>query len=242
MSVSLETLEKLAQYDTPTICNAIELFETRPRDHGYMNTSIRSRFPDLLPMVGFAATVSFRASGLPSKAEGYVSVPSQIQQFETLPGPPVVVVQDLDNQPVGATFGEMMCRAYQTFGSVGLITSGAGRDLDQVRELRYPVFTGSTICSHGYCHLLNIGTPVYVGGLYVKQGELLHGDLNGVTTIPLEIASELADVAAECVEAERGQIEFSERKGEKHCDEFVEVIKDAIQLFEKIRSRVSRKQ
>ena len=41
----------------------------------------------------------------------------------------MVVFQDLDDPPVSATFGEGMCSTYQAFGSVGLITSGGGRDI-----------------------------------------------------------------------------------------------------------------
>jgi 4-hydroxy-4-methyl-2-oxoglutarate aldolase len=242
LSISIQTLEKLARFDTATICNAIELFEVRPRDHGYMNAAIRCCFPELRPMVGFAATAAFRASGLPATGNAYGRLADQIQQFESLPGPAVVVFQDLDCPPVGATFGEMMCRTYQSFGSVGLITTGGARDLDQVHPLRYPVFSNSVICSHGYSHLMNIGAPVHVGGLYIRQGDLIHGDRNGVTTIPLDIAAEVGDVAGEFSAAERLLIEFTEREGEKRHDDFVSVIKEMDLEFKKIQSRVSRKQ
>jgi regulator of RNase E activity RraA len=86
---------------------------------------------------------------------------------------------------------------------VGLITSGAGRDLDQIRPERYPLFTSGTICSHGYNHIPDIHVPVRVAGLTVYPDDLLHGDLNGVTTIPKEIVSELVEVADEFVAAER---------------------------------------
>jgi hypothetical protein len=46
-----------------------------------------------------------------------------------------MVFQDLDDPPVGATFGEVMCSVYQAYGSVGLVTSGGGRDLLQVEAL-----------------------------------------------------------------------------------------------------------
>ncbi len=241
MSISIETIKKLGRFDTPTICNAIELFEVRPRNQGYMNATITCRFPELPPMVGFAATAAFRASGPPASGDGYGSLADQIKQFESLPGPVVVIFQDLDRPSVAANFGEMMCRSYQAFGSVGIITSGAGRDLDQIQPLRFSVFTRSIICSHGNHQLLNIGLPVHVGGLYVRQGDLLHGDRNGVTTIPVDIASEVADVAAEFAAAERLLIEFSEREGEKRIDELVAVIKEIELKFETIRARVSRK-
>lgn len=189
-------LAELARYDTPTICNVIELFDIRPRNRGYMDQRVRCNFPDFPPMVGYAATAAFRSDAPPAGGDAYGSIQKQLEQFAQLPGPAVVVFQDLDDPPAAAVFGEVMCSSYQGFGSAGLITNGAGRDIEQVRALKYPIFTGSTICSHGYCHILHIGLPVRVGGLMVTTGELLHGDSNGVTNIPLEIAAEVAQVAA----------------------------------------------
>jgi len=44
---------------------------------------------------------------------------------------------------------------------------------------------------HGYCHFESIKVPVRVGGLTINPGDLLHGDCNGVVTIPIEIAAEV---------------------------------------------------
>src|SRR5262245_9485945 len=169
--ITKSTLQKLGQFDTPTICNVIELFEVRPFTDGYMDGRIRAAFPEMAPMVGFAATAAFRSAAVPEKGS-YVALESQVEQFAKLAGPSVVVFQDLDDPPVGATFGEVMCSTYKAFGSVGLITSGGGRDLLQVRALGYPVFTGSTICSHAYCQTFDVGRPVRVGGLVVRTGDL----------------------------------------------------------------------
>ena len=188
MTITKETLAKLAKYDTPTICNVIELFDIRPRNRGYMDNRVKCNFPELPPIVGFAATACFRSDAPPAGGDAYGSIGTQLDQFAKLPGPPIVVFQDLDDPPAAAVFGEVMCSTYQAFGSPGLITNGAGRDLEQVRALKYPVFTGSTICSHGYCHMLHLGLPVRVGSLMVNQADLLHGDANGVTSIPPEIA------------------------------------------------------
>jgi regulator of RNase E activity RraA len=101
-----------------------------------------------------------------------------------------------------ATFGEVMCTTYKTFGAAGLITSGAGRDLDQVAPLQFPCFTSGTICAHGYCHMPALNVAVQVGGVTIHPGDLLHGDRNGVTTIPHEIASAVAHACAEYMAAE----------------------------------------
>jgi regulator of RNase E activity RraA len=238
MTITRETLAKLRRFDTPTICNVIELFDVRPRDAGYMDGRIRAGFPELEPMAGFAGTAAFRSGAPPVGGDAYGSFDRQVEAYGELPGPPVMVFQDLDDPPVAATFGEVMCSVYQAFGSVGLITSGGGRDLLQVKALDYPVFTGSTICAHAYCHILHVGLPVRVGGLTVKQGDLLHGDANGVTDIPIEIAAEVADLAGPFVEAEKIVLDYVHSPGEKTVAGLREARNEFLAVVEKLRAGI----
>ena len=240
MTIAKETLDKLATFDTPTICNIIELFDIRPRNQGYMDGRIQCNFPDFPPIVGFAITTQFRSDAPPAGGDAYGSIQAQLTEFEKLPGPPIVVFQDVDDPPVSAVFGEVMCSTYQAFGSVGLITNGGGRDLEQVQELKYQVFTGSTICSHGYCHMLHVGLPVRVGGLMVNQGDLLHGDANGVTNIPPEIASEVADIGDEFVASEAIMLDYVKAPGEKKVARFSELREEFQAVVAELKSRVSR--
>ena len=240
MPITPQTLQKLAQFDTPTICNVIELFDVRPPDAGFMDGRIRANFPELPPMVGFAATAAFRSGAPPAGGDAYGSLTDQVEAFAELPGPAVVVFQDLDDPPVGATFGEGMCSVYRAFGSTGLVTSGGGRDLDQVRALDYPVFTATTICCHAYCHILHIGLPVRVGGLVVSQGDLLHGDANGVTNVPPEIATEVADLAAEFVETEKILMDYAQGPGEKTSQGLTKVLEEFSAAVAKLSSRIRR--
>ena len=239
MTITTATLEKLAQFDTPTICNVIELFDARPRNRGYMDHRVQSNFPEMPPMVGFAATAQFRSDAPPVGGDAYGSLQAQLEQFETLQGPAVVVFQDVDDPPAAAVFGEVMCSTYRAFGSAGLVTNGAGRDLEQVRELGYPVFTGSTICSHAYCHMLHIGLPVRVGGLMVNTGDLLHGDANGVTSIPPAIAAAVGDIADEFVAAEAIMLDYVKPAGPKRRDKFNELREEFAAAVEKLKQRVA---
>lgn len=66
MSISRETLDKLTQFDTPTICNVIELFDVRPRNRGYMDGRVKCDFPELPPFVAFATTAAFRSDAPPA--------------------------------------------------------------------------------------------------------------------------------------------------------------------------------
>ena len=235
-----DVLAKLRKYDTPTICNLVELFEVRPRNTGYMDARIQSCFPELPPMVGFAATATFRASGPLRQGEAYGSLEAQIDRFGELSGPPVVVFQDLDDPSIAATFGEIMCTAYKTFGATGLVTSGTGRDLDQVRAINFPVFTNGACCSHGYVTILHVHVPVHVGGMMVYPDDLLHGDCNGITTVPHEIAAELADIGDEFVAAE-GVILDALRSGVPSLARLQEARAESQLRVAKLRAQVSHR-
>jgi regulator of RNase E activity RraA len=241
MSLGTAVLTKLAKFDTPTICNIIELFDIRPRNRGYMDARVKCNFSELPPIVGYACTAGFRADAPPVGGDAYGSIQKQLEQFAGLPGPAIVVFEDLDDPPVAAVFGEVMCSTYQSFGSAGLVTNGAGRDLEQVRALKYPVFTGSTICSHGYCHMLHLGLPVRVGGLMVNQADLLHADANGVTNIPIEIASEVADVGDEFIAAEAIILDYVKAPGKKDVAKFNELRKEFQNVAAKLQQRMSGK-
>jgi len=237
--LTADDLKLLGQYDTPTICNVIELFAVRPRNSGYMDSRIKSCFPEMPPIVGYAATATIRCDAPAAEGMVYSSMGRQLEAFSEIPGPPIVVFQDLDDPAVAATFGEIMCSSYQAFGAVGLITSGAARDLDQVRRLGFSCFSNDVICSHGYSHIVSVGMPVRVGGITVTSGDLLHADANGVTTIPHEIASEAAQVAAEFVAAEAIILDFL-KTGSKDLKQYVAVRDQALNVIAELGKRVRK--
>ncbi len=204
MSVEIPSavLDELRKYDTPTVCNVLELFEMRSRIVGYTDARIQACYPALPPMVGFATTATFRAGAPPRGGDTYMGLGAQVERIAALSGPKVVVFQDLDDPPTAATFGEIMCTTYKAFGCVGLATSGCGRDLDQVEPLKFPCFTGGTMPSHGYTQIVELEVPVRVGGVWINPGDLLHGDRNGITTIPHELAALTAEGCAGFMDAE----------------------------------------
>lgn len=238
--VSPALLKALAKYDTPTVCNVIELFEIRPRNTGYMNASIKACFPSMPPMVGYAVTSTFRSMSPPRSGDVYASMSQQVASFENLPGPAVMVYQDIDEPVVSATFGEVMCSVYKAYGAQGIITSGAGRDLEQVEKLGFPAFTTGSICSHGYCHTLAVNVPVTVGGICIYPGDLLHGDLNGVSTIPHEIASEIPDACEELAAAEKVVLDYC-RGSNLTPDGLGEARKECSALINKLSQRLRKK-
>jgi regulator of RNase E activity RraA len=237
MPPSAADLKLLAQYDTPTISNVIELFEIRPRSAGYMDVRIRSCFPEMPPIVGFASTATMRTAHPPAGGEVYSSLDEQVARFAELAGPAIVVFQDLDDPPVGATFGEIMCASYQCFGALGIVTSGPARDLDQVRRLGFAAFSDGVVSSHSYSHITSIHQAVRVGGMEVRPGDLLHADANGVCSIPVEIASQVAEAAAEFVTAESVVIDFA-RTGNRDAKAYSEARRETVRLIAALGQRL----
>ena len=237
--LSPEQLDELRRYDTPTICNVIEVFNVRPRNTGYMNDTIKACFPEMPPMVGYASTATWRADAAPLDGREYGSLDGQIEAFAEIPGPPVVVFQDLDDPTAAASFGEVMCTTYKVFGAAGLVTSGAARDLDQVREIGFTTFSNGANPSHGYGHIVDVHIPVSVGGITVLPGDLLHGDCNGVTTIPNEIASELVGICAEFVAAEQIVLDHL-NSDSRSVEGFANARKECGEMIRKLAERVGR--
>jgi regulator of RNase E activity RraA len=239
-AVPAADLELLRQFDTPTICNVVELFDLRPRTAGYMDSRIQACYPKLRPMVGYASTATFRSAAPPRSGDVYAGLGDQVASFAQLPGPAIVVFQDLDNPVASATFGEVMCSTYKAFGAVGLITSGAGRDLDQVEALQFPCFTNGTICAHGYCQIVQINIPVHVGGVMVHTGDLLHGDRNGVTTIPNEIASAVAQACPEFMAAESVVLDYL-KAGKIDPKGYIEARNECRDRIEKLARKLKKR-
>jgi len=205
-----------------------------------MDRRIRACFPEMPPIAGYASTATMRCDAPRREGDVYSSLDEQVARFAELPGPPIVVYQDLDDPCVAATFGEIMCSTYQAFGAVGLITSGAARDLDQVRRLDFAAFSNGAICSHGYSHIVDLHRAVRAGGITVQPGDLIHADANGVTTIPLQIAGEIADTAAEYVAAEAIVLDYL-KTGKPEVKAFAEARRAMLEAIEALSKRVRGK-
>jgi 4-hydroxy-4-methyl-2-oxoglutarate aldolase len=188
-------LERLRRFSTPSLSNAIEVFDVRPRTAGFMRPEIRCQQSMQWPMVGYAMTGRFRAAAKPKPGEA-AQRKAYWEWLQRIPQPRVVVLQDLDDPPAqGSFWGEVQATTHQALECVGTVTNGGVRDLREAGALGFHFFAAHAIVSHAYVHLLDFGTPVEVGGLTVAPGDLLHGDEHGVLLIPASVAPFLADVA-----------------------------------------------
>ena len=98
--------------------------------------------------------------------------------------PTAAVIEDLDYPDcIAGWWGEVHVAVHKGLGLSGAVTNGVMRDLD-VMDDGFPVLAGSIGPSHGFVHVVEIGTPVSIMGMTVNQGELIHADRHGAVVIP----------------------------------------------------------
>jgi 4-hydroxy-4-methyl-2-oxoglutarate aldolase len=208
--LAAELLAKLAATDSPTLSNAIEQTHARPLIDGFAGPHVRCMFPHLGVMLGYAVTVQIDTTspGPPAIGSGLRELTELV---EASPKPIVLVYQDIGSRPGGAAiFGEYAARLMMRLGVVGVVTDGSVRDVAEVEALGMHYFAGGAVASHGNPRLVRVGVPVVVDGLYVEGGDLIHGDLNGVLKVPLDIAAELPPIIDRVKDGEKATFEFLE--------------------------------
>ncbi len=192
--LSPSELSQLRRFSSPTIANAIETFQVRPRLSGVTDSRIRCLIPGLGPVVGYACTATIISAAPPANPRG-VSRRAYWEYVRSFPGPCLSVVQDLSPAPGGAYWGEVNSCLHRALGSQGIITDGTVRDLDEVERLGFHLFAVGVQVSHGFAHLEAFNIPVKVFGMDVRPGDLIHADKHGAVVIPHEIARGVAEAA-----------------------------------------------
>jgi regulator of RNase E activity RraA len=225
-------LEALARYDTPTICNAMEIVAPERRLIGYTTKPLVCPFPDLPPMVGYARTVTIRSavqSGLPAAEQARRRI-AYYEYVGTGFGPRITVIQDIDGTDVGygAFWGEVQSNVHKALGCLGVITDGSIRDIPQWAP-GFQALAGSIGPSHAWVHAENFGGEVRVAGMTVRSDDLIHADRHGAIVIPIDVAAKLPEAAELCGRRETPILEIA-----RAADFSLEKLKEALKKSSEI--------
>ena len=187
-------LETLATFDTPTICNALEIVAPERRATGFTVRPLVCPFPDLPPIVGYAKTATIRSTHV-HELSGKPAREQRIAYYEYMaskPTPSICVIQDLDGHEVGfgAFWGEVQSTVHKALGMRGVVTDGCIRDIPQWAP-GFQALAGSIAPSHAHVHLAGFGQQVRVHGMLVKSGDLIHADRHGAVVIPENVAAKI---------------------------------------------------
>ncbi|MDH3667709.1 MAG: RraA family protein [Paracoccaceae bacterium] len=183
--ITTQALAALARWDTPTICNALEVVCPERRGHGFTKAPFSCLYPEMAPIVGLARTVQIRAAE--PDMEGKGSLPDRVAYYEYAASgemPKVMVIEDIDPVPgTGAFWGEVHTAVHKGLGALGVVTNGSYRDVADSAP-GFQVLGGMLAPSHAYVRPAGFGEPVTVHGMEVQHDDVIHADCHGAVVIP----------------------------------------------------------
>jgi len=202
-------LDLLRRTDTCTVSNAIETFNIRMRNEGFVCGSTRCMIPSLPPVAGYAVTGRIKTTAPPIGNLCYYHRSDWWSYVASVSAPKVIVLEDADSHPgTGAFVGEIHAEISRSLGCVAYVTNGCVRDLSALENSRFQCFAADACVSHAYAHIIDFGEPVVIGGLKISPGDLLHGDRHGVHSVPLQIAERLRQAVHEVTVREAQLLRF----------------------------------
>ena len=213
---SLASLNALTAWDTPTICNALEVVAPTRRAYGFTRRPVVAAFPEMKPIVAFARTALIR-SREPNARTGEPAAQMRIGYYEHIaaqPLPSLAVIQDIDapDTGFGAFWGEVQTHVHAGLGCAGVITDGSVRDLDAMAP-NFVVLAGSIMPSHALVHLVYFGGTVSVFGLVVSANDVIHCDRHGAVVVPYDAVHKIPAAVDLLTRRERVVIEASKQPG-----------------------------
>lgn len=197
MPLSHSDLLQLKRWNTPTIYNGWEqITRHNPCRNGFNREETRDFMPQMGPMVGHAVTVVVEP-GNPAHRQEHPNAWAQYREYvASIPGPKIVVVQDLDKPVVhGSFWGEVNSNMHRALGCVGTIVDGAIRDLDEMCNAGFKALARRLCVGHAAVHPVRWNVPVEVFGTVIRPGQLVHADKHGFLVVPEEDEAGLLDAA-----------------------------------------------
>jgi regulator of RNase E activity RraA len=193
VNLTADDLNTLTQWDTPTICNALEIVVPERRGFGFTVEPLVCLDPGLRPIVGYARTATIRAT---APAPVPIDRMPYYEYVASGEGPRVIVIEDLDPAPgVGAFWGEVNTAVHKGLGAAGVVTNGSCRDLPDSAP-GFQVLAGRVGPSHAHVHVVDFQVPLSVHGMAVTHNDIIHADQHGAVVVPVAAVLQIPQAVA----------------------------------------------
>jgi regulator of RNase E activity RraA len=182
-------LEALRQWDTPTICNGLELVVPERRAVGFTVEPMVAADRKLPPIVGLARTGLIRAKEKPRGP-----IPPREDWYDYVAAgdlPTIALIQDIDDRPgYGAFWGEVQSTVHLHLGVAGCVTNGSFRDLDMWAP-GFQMIGGRIGPSHAHVHMVQMRCQVNIFGMLADHDDVIHADYHGAVVVPADAVTKL---------------------------------------------------
>jgi len=190
---NIDAMNKLTQWDTPTICNGLELVCPDRRATGFTTEPLVCLNKSMPPVIGYARTARIRAAS-PSTYTMEESQALRLNYYEYVASgsqPTIVVIEDLDSTPgFGAFWGEVNTHIHRGLGARGCVTNGSMRDLPDSAD-NFQLLAGRVGPSHAHVHVIDFNSTVTVHNMSVSDGDIIHMDQHGAVVVPANAVADL---------------------------------------------------
>jgi regulator of RNase E activity RraA len=203
-----DVIEALGELDSATVANAIDSLGLRDPTDGFASAELKCMFPNLPPVVGFAVTCTYDGTTPGRRPSADRAL---YEAISASPKPCLVVFQDVGiNRLRSNHLGDVMASTFQELGAVGAVSDGCARDLDGMRSRvgGFQVFAAGVVPGGGMSRVVDVGVTVSIFGLVIRPGDLLHGDANGLLSIPTGSAAEVLAQGREILRKEEEKLAF----------------------------------
>lgn len=198
-----EKLEKLKDYDTPSVTNVVASYPGSPQyclglydawyGKWYTDQRIRCMFPEVGRVAGLAVTCTY---AMPGTSDKPMTLRHVLRAMEAAGGPTILAIKQ-DFPPEirdrnGLCGGNMMT-AFKRCGCLGVLSDGPSRDLDEIRPMGMQYLLTGVTAGHGPFEVTAVNTPVELCGMEVAPGDVIHMDENGAVKFPLEYLDQVLE-------------------------------------------------
>jgi regulator of RNase E activity RraA len=204
-------LETLKRWDTPTICNGLEIVAPERRAIGFTIEPMIAADRKLPPIVGLARTALIR-----SKERPRGPIPAREEWYDYVAAgdlPTIALIQDIDDRPgFGAFWGEVQSTVHLALGCLGCVTNGSFRDLDMLAP-GFQIVGGGVVPSHAHVHLVDMRCEVNILGMAATHDDVIHADFHGAVVIPAEAVRKLPEAIALVARREKAILDMARAPG-----------------------------
>ena len=198
-----QELKKLEQFDTPSITNVVA---TYPEDqelclglydpwaaNWYTDQSVKCMYPELGRRAGYAVTVVYGPVDANFKRRSFDDV---LRAVDASPKPVIVCIKqgfpkEIKNK--NGLCGGNMTTAMKALGTVGIISDGPSRDVDEIRPMEVQYMLTGITAGHGAFSVKAVNVPVNICGMDVCPGDVIHMDENGAVKFPNQYIGDVLD-------------------------------------------------